>query len=59
MAEAYFTAIAILIAVIGTALVISDFGQIGSNFLLGITLIYESLMVYRGKIPRIRDEGNL
>jgi len=53
--------IAIIVALIGLVLIGSDLypllfksGALSSNFLLGITLLYESLLIRQGVVPKIR-----
>jgi hypothetical protein len=57
----FFVLIAIVIACIGALLILYDIYMmfkegkpLSSNFLLGLTLLYESLMVSQGIVPRVK-----
>lgn len=58
---AFFIGIAFIVVLIALSLIIYEISmlfkegkQLGSTFILGITLLYESLLIYQGIVPRLK-----
>jgi len=57
----FFIGIACIVVLIALSLIIYEISmlfregkQLGSTFILGITLLYESLLIYQGIVPRLK-----